>query len=66
VAGNPGGQGTGDGVATSQGPEVFLDADGQRWMVLHASVGDAVGYPEGARNLFVLRLEFTDGQPIAA
>jgi beta-xylosidase len=53
----------------AQGPggqEVFADADGRLWMVLHAWVGGAVGYPDGARNLFVVPLEFVDGAPVAA
>ena len=47
------------------GPEVFRDRNGL-WMVLHAWVGGRVGYPDGARNLFVLRLAFTATGPVAA
>jgi hypothetical protein len=46
------------------GPEVFRDQNGL-WMVVHAWVGGEVGYPDGARNLFVLRLAFTDSGPVA-
>jgi len=46
------------------GPEVFRDADGL-WMVVHAWVGGHVGYPDGARTMFVLRLAFTRSGPVA-
>lgn len=52
----------------AQGPggeEVFLDAQGRTWLVLHAWVRGKVGYPNGARNLFVVRLEFVNGAPTA-
>jgi beta-xylosidase len=52
----------------AQGPggqEVFTDEDGQFWLVLHAWVGGKVGYPGGARNLFVLQLDFVNGVPVA-
>ncbi|HSO94903.1 MAG TPA: glycoside hydrolase family 43 protein [Acidimicrobiia bacterium] len=54
---------------TAQGPggqEFFTDPSGQQWMVLHAWVHDKVGYPFGARNLFVLRVVFVGGVPEAA
>jgi hypothetical protein len=44
---------------------VFVDANGQPWMTLHAWVRGKVGYPQGARNLFVVRLTFVDGAPVA-
>ena len=52
----------------AQGPggqEVFTDEQGQFWLVLHAWVGGKVGYPQGARNLFVLQLDFVNGVPVA-
>jgi Glycosyl hydrolases family 43 len=54
---------------TAQGPggqEFFTDPGGGQWMVLHAWVGGKVGYPFGARNVFVLRVEFPGGIPEAA
>jgi beta-xylosidase len=45
------------------GEDVFVDAQGQLWMTLHAWVRGRVGYPQGARNLFVVRLTFIDGVP---
>ena len=47
------------------GEEVFVDDQGQLWMCLHAWVRGKVGYPNGARNLFVVRLTFVNGQPVA-
>ncbi|MGH9032956.1 MAG: glycoside hydrolase family 43 protein [Acidimicrobiia bacterium] len=52
----------------AQGPggqEVFTDEQGRLWMVLHAWVRGKVGYPDGARNLFVVPLEFVNGVPTA-
>jgi hypothetical protein len=54
-----------DGAQGPGGPEVFRDSNGL-WMVVHAWVGGRVGYPDGARNLFVLRLAFTEAGPVAA
>lgn len=54
---------------TAQGPggqEFFTDPAGQQWMVLHAWVHGNVGYPFGARNVFVLRVVFVGGLPEAA
>jgi hypothetical protein len=48
------------------GQEIFTDDEGQFWMALHAWVRGKVGYPDGARNLFVLRLDFANGVPIAS
>jgi beta-xylosidase len=48
------------------GEEVFVDEGGQPWMALHAWVRGKVGYPHGARNLFVVRLTFVDGAPVIA
>jgi len=53
----------------AQGPgggEVFSDDQGQPWLVLHAWVRGKVGYPNGARNLFVVRLDFVNGVPVPA
>ena len=47
------------------GGEVFLDRDAQPWMVLHAWIEGRVGYPDGARNLFVIPLAIVDGTPVA-
>lgn len=54
-----------DGAQGPGGPELFRDESGL-WMVVHAWVGDEVGYPDGARNLFVLRVLFTPAGPVAA
>lgn len=54
-------------TARAQGPggqEVFSDETGQLWLALHAWVGGNVGYPRGARNLFVVRLGFANGAPV--
>lgn len=53
-----------DGAQGPGGPELFRDEAGL-WMVVHAWVGGEVGYPDGARNLFVLRVAFTDEGPVA-
>ena len=47
------------------GADVFVDEHGQLWMTLHAWVRGKVGYPQGARNLFVVRLAFVNGVPTA-
>jgi beta-xylosidase len=48
------------------GEDVFVDERGQLWMALHAWVRGKVGYPGGARNLFVVRLAFVNGAPVVA
>jgi hypothetical protein len=48
------------------GQEAFADEQGRLALVLHAWVRGKVGYPNGARNLFVLRLDFVNGVPVAA
>jgi beta-xylosidase len=48
------------------GQEAFADKQGRLGLVLHAWVRGKVGYPNGARNVFVLRLDFLDGVPVAA
>ena len=45
------------------GQEVFTDEHGHLWLALHAWISDKIGYPDGARNLFVLPLEFVNGAP---
>jgi beta-xylosidase len=55
-------------TAKAEGPggeDVFVDEHGQLWMALHAWVRGKVGYPQGARNLFVVRLTFAAGTPVA-
>ncbi|TML90553.1 MAG: glycoside hydrolase [Actinobacteria bacterium] len=47
------------------GQEVFSDSAGRLWLALHAWIRGHVGYPGGARNLFVLPLTFVDGVPVA-
>ena len=48
------------------GQEAFTDGAGGLWLALHAWIRGHVGYPGGARNLFVLRLTFVNGVPVAA
>ena len=45
---------------------MFSDSAGRLWLALHAWIRGHVGYPGGARNLFVLRLTFVNGVPVAA
>jgi Glycosyl hydrolases family 43 len=56
------------GTASAQGPgspSVFRDEHGDTWLALHSWVGGKVGYPQGARNLFVVRFAITpQGQPV--
>ena len=47
------------------GEEVFSDGAGRLWLALHAWIRGHVGYPGGARNLFVLPLTFVNGAPVA-
>lgn len=47
------------------GPEVFRDPQGHVFLALHAWLAGAVGYPQGARNLFVLQLTVIHGKPSA-
>jgi hypothetical protein len=55
-----------DEAAGPGSTDVFVDENGQTWMALHAWVRGKVGYPDGARNLFVVRLSFVNGVPVAA
>jgi beta-xylosidase len=53
-------------TASAQGPgspDVFADEHGQLWIALHSWVRGKVGYPDGARNFFVVRLTFANGAP---
>jgi beta-xylosidase len=56
------------GSPTAQGPgspSVFLDEKGDTWLAFHSWVGGKVGYPGGARNLFVVRFAITpQGRPV--
>ena len=56
------------GTPTAQGPgspSVFRDEKGDTWLALHSWVGGKVGYPQGARNLFVVRFTINpQGQPV--
>jgi beta-xylosidase len=45
------------------GGDVFADSNGRRWMVFHAWIG-RVGYPQGARSLFVVPVTFTGARPV--
>ncbi len=50
----------------AQGPggqEFFTDQAGNLWMVFHAWIDNKIGYPVGARNLFVVRITFAKGIP---
>ncbi len=52
---------------TAQGPgspSVFFDDHEATWLALHSWVGNKVGYPQGARNLFVVRFAIVDGAPV--
>jgi beta-xylosidase len=55
------------GSPTAQGPgspSVFTDGHGNTWLALHSWVGGKVGYPQGARNLFVVRFAIVNGKPV--
>jgi hypothetical protein len=47
-------------------PDVFTDDGGRRWLALHSWVKGKVGYPNGARNFFVVRLDFENGAPVVS
>lgn len=46
------------------GADVFADSQAKTWMVFHAWIG-RVGYPKGARSLFIVPVTFSGGRPIA-
>ena len=48
------------------GSQLFTDTEQRQWLVLHAWVRGEVGYPDGARGLFVARISFPDGRPSLA
>jgi len=56
---------SGGNVEGPGGPEFFTDPSGQTWMSLAAWIDGQVDYPQGARNLFVLRVTFPYGIPTA-
>ena len=41
-------------------------SDGRRWLALHSWIKGKVGYPAGARNFFVVRLDFENGIPVVS
>lgn len=57
LASTPSAQGPGS-------PDVFSDAHGRLWIALHSWVRGQVGYPGGARNFFVVRLNVVNGTPV--
>jgi len=57
---------SGANVEGPGGPEFFTDPSGQTWMAVAAWIDGEVGYPQGARNLFVLRVSFPNGVPTAS
>ncbi|MGZ4802146.1 MAG: glycoside hydrolase family 43 protein [Acidimicrobiia bacterium] len=62
---NPGPWLTGSPTAQGPGsPSVFTDDDGNTWLALHSWVQGRVGYPQGSRNLFVVRFAIVNGQPV--
>jgi beta-xylosidase len=58
--------GSSDSARGPGGVSVFTDTRGQTWMAVHSWVRDKVGYPQGARDLFVLRLDFQNGAPVVS
>jgi beta-xylosidase len=55
------------GSPTAQGPgspSVFTDDKGNTWLALHSWVAGKVGYPGGARNLFVVEFSIVNGAPV--
>ena len=45
-------------------PSVFTDEDGNTWLALHSWGRGPVGYPDGARSLFVVRFAIVNGAPV--
>lgn len=45
-------------------PSVFTDDHGNTWLALHSWVKGKVGYPQGARSLFVVRFAIVNGAPV--
>jgi hypothetical protein len=46
------------------GPTVFTDIAGQAYLAFHAWTAPFIGYPQGARRLYISRLSFVNGAPI--
>lgn len=44
------------------GEEFFADRSGGLWMVFHAWATEEIGYPEGARSLYLNEVEVADGE----
>lgn len=54
-------------TSTAKGPgspSVFTDDDGNTWLALHSWGRGPVGYPDGARSLFVVRFAIVNGAPV--
>jgi hypothetical protein len=45
-------------------PTVFSDDENHLWIALHAWIRGKVGYPDGARDLFVVGLDFDGAKPV--
>jgi beta-xylosidase len=56
---------SGTGVQGPGAPGFFTDPSGQLWMSLAAWLNNHVGYPRSGRALFVLKITFPDGAPVA-
>jgi glycosyl hydrolase family 43 len=52
-----------DDIAGPGGQDLFTDTDGNLWMVFHGWKRGSVGYPKGARYLFVIPIRVTRGIP---
>jgi beta-xylosidase len=53
--------------ASAQGPgspSAFTDEHRDTWLAFHSWVKGKVGYPQGARNLFVVPFAIVDGRPV--
>jgi beta-xylosidase len=57
---------SGQGVEGPGAPGFFTDPSGQLWMSLAAWLKNRVGYPWGGRDLFVLKIAFPNGEPVAS
>lgn len=51
-----------NGLAGPGGQEFFTDRQGRQWVVFHAWTTEEVGYPNGARSLFLNEIETVDGE----
>jgi len=52
------------GAAGPGGEQLFTDGNGHEWMVFHAWVNARVGYPAGARGLFVVPISLAGPMPV--